>query len=125
MYLLILVLALSLGGCVEGSTTKPLTPTETQLITQMVTRHLVVPKLTPANKAQVLSGLAAAKLALATSTPEQILANLTTYLGPENADIAALLVVMFKERVDLTTLPQVEGNAYVAAFLTGVEGGLK
>lgn len=125
MNILILALILALGGCVEGATTKPLTPTETQLITQVVVKRLVVPKLTAPNKVKVLKGVAAAHLALNTSTPQELLDNLAIFLGPENADIAALLVVIFKERVNLTQLTEIQGKEYLHNFLTGIEGGLK
>jgi hypothetical protein len=49
---------------------------------------------------------------------------LGTYLGPENADLAALITVLVRERVDLTTLPELEGKAYVWAVLTGIIEGI-
>jgi len=119
------LLVASMAGCASTGPSKPLTPTETQLLSQVITKRVLAPSLTPDKKQLAIEGLKAARLALEKQSADDVLKNLESYLGPENADLAALIVVMFKERVDLTQLPELQGKAYVFAFLAGVEGGLK
>jgi hypothetical protein len=126
MYILLLAFVLAVSGCVEGAATKPLTPTETQVITQVVAKRLIAPKLKDqASRLAVLRGIATAKTMLTTLSPAELLAQLPTILGPKYADIAALIVVLAKERIDVTQIPEIEGKAYLWAILTGVEGGLQ
>jgi hypothetical protein len=123
--ILSLILALSLSGCVAGSATKPLTLIETQLIAQVVTKRLIAYKLSPAQKINVIQGVLAARAALDTTSPQLLLDNLGNYLGPENKDIADLMVVLIKERVDLSQLPEVQGKEYLKSMLAGIAGGLE
>lgn len=125
MYILAFILLVSLSACVEGSTTKPLTPTEVQVVTQVVAKRLIAPKLKDAaSKLTVIHGLSAAKVALETTSPAELLKHLGDFLGPENKDISDLIIVLVNERVDLKQIPEIQGKAYIWAVLSGIEGGL-
>lgn len=126
MYILVLAFVLAVSGCVAGASTKPLTPLEVQVIAQVVGKRVIAPKLeNPVARQEVLRGIAAAKVVLETLSAAELLTQLDTILGPEYADIAALIVVLTKERIDVAQLPEIEGKAYMFAILDGVEGGLQ
>ena len=124
MYLVGLVLATVLSGCVSGPT-KPLTPLETQLVTQVMAKRLVATKLTPTQKEAALTSLATVKFALESTPSADVLGKLPSYFGPENQDVAMLLAVLLKERVDFSQLTELQGKEYFLAVLAGREGGLK
>ena len=130
-YMKILMILFFVGlvsGCagLEYKTTPP-SPIEVQLLTQIVTKRTVAKDLAPNRKEAVLKGLAVAKTAV--SSPDLdiniVIQNLSSYLGPENSDIAALLVLMIHDRVQLQNIPTTEQRPYILAVLTGVEAGLK
>lgn len=126
MIIPIIVLAFILSACTgPQGTVKPITPTEVQLITQVISKRIILPKVKEGQKEQLIRGLNASMDALETMSPVLVLSELPELLGPENADIAELIQVLVKERVDLAVLPEIEGKAYVFAVLAGVEGGLK
>lgn len=122
--LICLVLVGVLDGCLAGPT-KPLTPLETQLITQVMAKRLIATKLTPAQKEAALTSLATVKFALSSTPSADVLDKLPSYFGPENQDVAVLLAVLLKERVDFSQLTELQGKEYFLAVLAGLEGGLK
>ena len=122
MYILAVLLIISLSGCVEG---KPITPTEVQVAAQLISKRLILPKVTPAQRDQLVLGLRSARASLASTSPIEVMEKLPAFLGPENKDISDFIVVMVQERVDLRLLTEMEGKAYVFAVLAGVEGGLQ
>jgi hypothetical protein len=125
-YLLSAILLLSLSGCVENSTTKPLTPTEVQVIAQVVAKRLIAPKLTDfGTRTAVIDGLESAQRALQSTSPRDLMDQIPEFLGPENKDISDLIKVLIAERVDLTQVPEIQGKAYIWAVLEGIQGGLE
>jgi hypothetical protein len=122
----LIVALLLFAGCATAPVAKPLTPTELQVIAQVVSHRLLAPKLNDATaRLTVIHGLESAKTALETMQPMDLLKHLGDFLGPENKDISDLIVVLVKERVDLTLMPEIQGKAYVFAVLDGVQGGLE
>ena len=120
-----LLVALLIGGCATQSGVKPITPSEVQVITQVVAKRLISPKVNPAQREHIVQGLAAARATLQATAPQEVMAQLGSFLGEENKDISDMIVVLLAERVDLTLVTEMEGKAYVFAVLAGVEGGLK
>ena len=120
-----LLIAILIGGCATQSGVKPITPSEVQVITQVVAKRLISPKVNPAQREHIVQGLAAARVTLQATAPQEVMAQLGSFLGEENKDISDMIVVLLAERVDLTLVTEMEGKAYVFAVLAGVEGGLK
>lgn len=118
------ILTSSLSGCVEGGSVKALTPLETQLVAQVFTKRFIASELSQTRKELAIKGLQAARLGVGTVTPDVLVANLSSYLGPENEDIALLVAVLVKERVDFSQMPEAVSNEYLTAILLGVEKGL-
>lgn len=120
-----LATVLALGvGCSGPAATKPLTPTEVQLLSVVIAKRVLADTLTPDDTQKVILGLNAARAALANLSALDVLMRLEEFLGPENADIAALVAALVQERVDVGRLPEMDGKAYVFAVLAGVERGL-
>lgn len=114
-----------LAGCASTPAVKPLTPTEVQVIAQVISHRLLAPKVTDdATRQTIAQAIESAKTALETTNAADLLTNLGTFLGPDNKDIADLIVVLVKERVDLTQIPEIQGKAYVWSVLEGVAQGL-
>jgi len=121
----ILAIALALSvGCTGTGPTKPLTPTEVQLISVVIAKRVIADSLTADQTKRVILGISAARVALANNSALDVLMRLEEFLGPENADIAALIVALVQVRVDVAQLPEMEGKAYVFGVLAGVERGL-
>ena len=125
----ILLFSMFLYGCSSPTgtvnTVKPLTPTEVQVITQVVSKRLILPKVNPSQREHILQGLTAAMVTLQTVAPQAVMSQLGSFLGEENKDISDLIVTLLAERVDLSLVTEMEGKAYVWAILAGVEGGLQ
>jgi len=121
----VLAMILALGiGCTSTGPAKPLTPTEVQLISVVIAKRIIADSLTADETKRVIIGISAARAALANNSALDILMRLEEFLGPDNADIAALIVALVQERVNVAQLPEMEGKAYVFAVLAGVERGL-
>lgn len=120
MIILMLLALLTLGGCAS----KPVTPTEVQMIVQLFSNRIVAEKLSVEQKARIISSIQAVKLALESTPPTDLVAVLRPFFSPKDQDIADLIGTLLQERVDLTVLPELEGKAYVWAVLDGIEGGL-
>lgn len=81
--------------------------------------------LTPAQAHRAIIGVLGVRALLdEADNPFEIYDQLTEILGPENADIAALLVLVLSNRVDLTEFPPEEARVYLEAVLDGAHRGL-
>lgn len=124
----ILFAFLILSSCSTGSVdlTKPLTPGEVQLITQVAAKH-TMKNLSSEHKASARTILAGFRVHLShpDMTPESILSELESALGSEYGDVAALAVLLMRERVNIDAMPNEAVRPYVNALITGLEAALK
>lgn len=124
--LAILVLSLAVAGCGEVVQQKPLTPAETHLIAQVAAKH-AMHNLTVEQKAHARHAIAVLRGALASHQmpPMDVLAEIESFVGPEYADVAALAVVLLRERVNVQAMPPDESRPYIDALLAGLDAALK
>ena len=118
----LILLMVALSGCVES---KPVTPTEVQMITHVFAKRVVAADLSATQTQQIARGLEAAMTALESTAPVDLVGMLPQFFAPEDADIAELIGTLIQERVDLRAAPELEGKAFIWAVLEGIRGGLK
>lgn len=122
------ILAILVAGWITGcgflDVQKPPTPMEVQLVTQIMVKRTLGKELTEPQRIRAKTGLMAMQTALKDGTePQSVLNDVEKWLGPENADIAVLLVMIVHDRVNFD-LPPNEYTPYLLAVLKGFELGL-
>ena len=121
MFPILFALLILVSGCAD---TKPVTPTEVQMITQVFAKRVVAEKLSLEQKRRIVASIEAVTRALEVTPPVDLVGMLKQFFAPEDADIAELIGTLLQERVDLTALPEMDGKAYIWGVLEGIKGGL-